>query len=404
MTSTAVPELINALATDLSRSVVVNDPAMQMLYASPHYGDEDPVRIRAVLDHVAEPAARGHVLAQGVSTWTRAGLIPANEAIGMHARVCVPVRWEGALLGLLMVMDADQSMTTAELAQVNESARELALVLHTETGRAASAGNDDQTVLDLAGPDQSARRAAQQVVHASGRAARFAVVTAVEIAVAGTRTTTTPHIEVALRHALSGPRRAAPTDQLVSVTGDHAVVLLGASEPAESLTARITGVLDRVHEIALGHFRCVAGIGSTGPGLTHAVTSLRQASLARRAAALGLRGPVAGWSELGVLGPLLSIPDAELTEAVLPDELHRLRAADADGQFTETVRMYLDAAGNGPLAAERLHVHRTTLYYRLSRLRHLTGLDVVGDGPTRLVLHLGLVLADVIRQSEHAEG
>ncbi|MGW6441629.1 PucR family transcriptional regulator [Lentzea sp. NPDC055074] len=397
MTSTAVSAPIDGLATELSRSVVVNDPTMQMLYASPHYGDADPVRIRAVLDHVAEPAARGHVLAQGVSAWTRAGLIPANDAIGMHARVCVPVRWEGALLGLLMVMDADQSMTTAELGRVNEVARELALVLHTEAGRAESTGTD-QLVLDLVGTDPSARRAAARTLHSSGRAGRFALVTAVEIAVAGARTTTTSHIEVALRHAVSG--QAA--DQLVSVTGDGAVLLLGSPEPAEPPTSRISGVLDRVHEFALGHFHCVAGIGGTGPGLHHAGTSLRQAVLARRAAALGVRGPVVAWRDLGVLGPLLSIPDAALTEAVLPDEVHRLRAADADGQLTETVRAYLDAAGNGPLAAERLHVHRTTLYYRLGRLRDLTGLDVVADGQTRLVLHVGLTLADVVRQSEHA--
>ncbi|GHH43310.1 PucR family transcriptional regulator [Lentzea cavernae] len=398
MTSTALSGLVDELATGLSRSVVVNDPAMQMLYASPHYGDEDPVRIRAVLDHVAEPAARGHVLAQGVSAWTRAGLIPANEAIGMHARVCVPVRWEGALLGLLMVMDADQSMTTAELGQVNDAAQDLALVLHAETGRVAPAGSDDdQTVLDLVGPDPSVRRAAQQALHASGRAGRFDVVTAVEISVAGARTTTIPHVEVALRHALAGRRQAA---HLVAVTGDNAVVLLGSPEPGEPPVSRITGVLDRVHEFALGHFRCVAGIGSTGEGLNHAGTSLRQAGLARRAAALGLRGPVVGWHDLGVLGPLLSIPDTALTDAVLPDELHRLRAADTDGQLTETVRAYLEAAGNGPVAAERLHVHRTTLYYRLSRLRDLTGLDVVTDGPTRLALHVGLTLADVVRQSE----
>ncbi|MFD5827885.1 PucR family transcriptional regulator [Lentzea sp. NPDC060358] len=392
MTSRAVSGLIDGLAAELSRSVVVNDPAMQMLYASPHYGDEDPVRIRAVLDHVAQPAARGHVLAQGVSTWTRTGLIPANEAIGMHARVCVPVRWEGALLGLLMVMDADQSMTTAELGRVNESARELALLLHDET-TASAEDTDDQLVLDLVASDPSARRTARQALHASGRAGRFTTVTAVEIAVAGATTTTTAHVEVALRQALSGSRR--PAGRLVSVTGDRAVVLL---DSPQALPERIADVLDRVHEFALGHFRCVAGIGSTGEGLDHAGTSLHRAGLARRAAALGLHGPVAAWEDLGALGPLLSIPDSALTEALLPHEFHRLRAADS--QLAETVRVYLDTAGNGPLAAERLHVHRTTLYYRLGRLRDLTGLDVVGDGGTRLALHAGLVLADVIRQSE----
>ena len=40
-------------------------------------------------------------------------------------------------------------------------------------------------------------------------------------------------------------------------------------------------------------------------------------------------------------------------------------------------------------AAARLRVHRQTLYYRLSRVAELTGLDLA-DGDDRLLLHLGL--------------
>ncbi|GAA0241143.1 helix-turn-helix domain-containing protein [Cryptosporangium japonicum] len=70
------------------------------------------------------------------------------------------------------------------------------------------------------------------------------------------------------------------------------------------------------------------------------------------------------------------------------------------------MRAFLDAAGNGPLAAAALHVHRTSLYYRLGRVHDLTGLDLA-DGATRLALHLGFAMLDVLearlRQSVHEE-
>jgi hypothetical protein len=397
VTSSVAAGVIDQLAEELGRSVVINDPAMQMLYASAHYGDEDPVRVRALLNHGAEPRARGHVLAQGVSDWIRAGLIPANPDIGMHARVCVPVRWEGELLGLLMVIDADGSMTTAELGRVNQVAQELAFTLHSDSEQAGNEGKAEQTVLDLVGGDVSAVRAAIAALRASGDADAFAAVTAVKVAVCGAVNTTRPHVEIALRHALSGRPRPDRAAAMSAVPGDWAIILIGRPPPqSEPTTRRITGILDRVHELAAGQFRCVAGIGSTEDGLGHASRSLSRASLAFEAAALGLRDPVTSWDSLGAYGPVLSIPADRLTEAALPPELQRLLAADPDGHLSATLRAYLDAAGNGPLAAQELHIHRTSLYYRLGRIRELTGLDVA-DGQTRLAAHLGFAMLDVIQ-------
>ena len=78
---------------------------------------------------------------------------------------------------------------------------------------------------------------------------------------------------------------------------------------------------------------------------------------------------------------------------MLPDELERLLRVDADGRLVDTLRVFLDRAGNIPAAADELHVHRTTLYYRLDRIRALAGLDL-DDGRVRLALHVGLAMAD----------
>ena len=65
---------VDTLAEHLHRSVVINDAAVHLQYASAHYGDEDAVRIRAILQREADSKVIGHVLAQGVSTWKQPGI------------------------------------------------------------------------------------------------------------------------------------------------------------------------------------------------------------------------------------------------------------------------------------------------------------------------------------------
>ncbi|KJL42267.1 MULTISPECIES: PucR family transcriptional regulator [Microbacterium] len=57
----------------------------------------------------------------------------------------------------------------------------------------------------------------------------------------------------------------------------------------------------------------------------------------------------------------------------------------------ETVEAYLDAAGHVRAACEQLHIHRTTLYYRLDNLPDLVK-AALADGMQRSTLHLALKL------------
>jgi DNA-binding PucR family transcriptional regulator len=59
--------------------------------------------------------------------------------------------------------------------------------------------------------------------------------------------------------------------------------------------------------------------------------------------------------------------------------------------YLETLREYLAAFGDVPLAAERLQVHPNTFRYRLRRLVEMFDVDLE-DPDTRLLLHLQLRL------------
>ncbi|MFD0853362.1 helix-turn-helix domain-containing protein, partial [Actinomadura adrarensis] len=61
----------------------------------------------------------------------------------------------------------------------------------------------------------------------------------------------------------------------------------------------------------------------------------------------------------------------------------------------ETLAAFLDHAGSSPATAAALHIHRTSLYYRLRQIEEITGLDL-GNGEDRLTLHLGLRLLSLL--------
>ncbi|WZH51345.1 MAG: helix-turn-helix domain-containing protein [Nocardioides alkalitolerans] len=397
----SVQQLIDDLADRLRRSVVLDDPEVRLLATSRHFGDEDEVRVRAVLQRDAGPDAVRHVLAQGVAGWTVPGVVPAAPEIGMRARVCVPVRDRGQLRGLLMVMDADGTLGPDELAATERVAAQLAPLLEaTATASVLTAPVVEPGLLhDVLSPDPHVRLPALGRLEAEGTVPARDL-TVLRVALDGDPGEGTARSR--LRRAVARPAvdRAAvwQAGALDPADDRRAVLVVGTPSP---WSADATGEAARrwaayVAGSAADASRVRVGIGAGVPSLAEAHRSDAQARLALASTEVAdprRSGVVAHWAGLGVRAALLRVPAAERAEAV-PDELRRLLAADVDGSLVTTVRAYLDHAGAGPATAAALHVHRTTLYYRLGRIAELTGLDLA-DGRTRLALHVGLELLDL---------
>jgi hypothetical protein len=397
-----IQQLIDDLAARLQRSVVVDDANVKLLYASRHYGDEDGVRRRAVLQRDAGARIIGYVLSQGVATWTTAGIIPGDDELQLHTRVCVPVRWRGTLLGLLMVIDRESTLTTAELSMITEAAQDLAALM---TGEHPPEVDADAQALsdaldDLVASEPALHRAAVRTLTArlgdqDDRHVRGLRLNAYE----GPVPTTPGHVAAGFRHAIAseGAGRLAGT-VIPSVHEREALLLITSRGKIsnEAITGYASQLVARVNAVASGRFRCAAGVGGAGVGLDQARASFRQAELAANAGRDLLLRPVVDWADLGELAVLLQLPLAQLEQDCLPDEVQRLLAYDKDGRSVETVQAYLDHAGSAPDTADALHVHRTTLYYRLERIREATGLDL-DDGRARLTVHLGLRLHELLK-------
>ena len=123
-----------------------------------------------------------------------------------------------------------------------------------------------------------------------------------------------------------------------------------------------------------------AGVSQVRRGTAELPEQWREARAAARVSAtVPALSPVAHWAELGAWRLVTELPGPDPTVVPLL----------ADAVLGETAEVFLDCGGSASRAAEALQVHRQTLYYRLSRVTALTGLDLA-DGDARLLLHASL--------------
>ncbi|NBM15976.1 hypothetical protein GUY61_10020, partial [Streptomyces sp. GC420] len=184
--------------------------------------------------------------------------------------------------------------------------------------------------------------------------------------------------------AEEAPGRAAVARAEVPET-PFALVALVRLRSAES-QAPAHGAAKRLLEAAGG--RAVAGISGPVRGPAGLPAAWREALAAARSATAEPRlGPVAEWAALGPYRMLTALP----RDAARDPAVHALLDA-SHTDLARTTEVFLDCAGQAGRTATALGIHRQTLYYRLSRVEQLTGLDL-DNGEDRLLLHMVLKAA-----------
>ncbi|MFE7562333.1 PucR family transcriptional regulator [Kitasatospora sp. NPDC057500] len=400
----ALQSLVDGLAEDLGRSVVLDDPLVRMICTSRHFGDEDPVRVRTLLQGVADDEAIRYVLSQGVAGWTRPGHLDGRDDLGLRPRYCVPIRERGHVLGILMVVAKPGDLTSADTAAIDRTARAVAVEMYAERLASDVAEEHTRTLVNrLVGPDSTERCEARRLLLDDGLLPAGPHVVVTGVAVSGLRGPS-GQVEVALRGALEPFRRTRTARGLSAVDQDRAVLVqVFEREPTEEDLEVQSRAVVRSLETFLDRQAAVAvGVGGRRADLVDAWISHDQARVAVRAARrLPRLGGIGDWDRLGEHAVLLQLPDAALNDSLVPKPLRRLLDGGSHARLEETLRCFLENAGSVPRTAEVLEVHRTSLYYRLRQIQEITGLDL-DDGGHRLVLHMGLRLWDLLRvPAEH---
>lgn len=398
MPTPTLQELADRLAGRLRRSVTVVDPEIRILCASAHFGDEDDARVRAILQRVAVPEVYRHIHSYGVRHWTAAGHVPAARELGFKRRLVIPIRRGANLLALLMIIDEpDGELGTAELDAATRATSLMGEVLDRELpdaerrrGRSA-----EQLAALLSDHDVTREAALQNAGGAPIGPGDHVLVLTLLVRPSGA---TNPDqlsltVEAGLRNAEMG--EAA---RLAHIFAGQAATIAAATdapptpEEADALGRRVLRAVDSL----LGDTATtVMGLPAGPVGPRELRRARRQSSLAAEAAMLLPRfRPAVAFPTVGVFSVLLRMPREELAE-VVPDGLTRLLDDDPRGVLRETLDVYLSTAGSIPGTAERLSLHRTSLYYRLRQIEARLGMDL-HDGEARQVVHLGLKAAELL--------
>ncbi|MFQ3674849.1 MAG: helix-turn-helix domain-containing protein, partial [Aggregatilineales bacterium] len=165
------------------------------------------------------------------------------------------------------------------------------------------------------------------------------------------------------------------------------VMLAQEDDRTEAVLARI------VERLQNGRKRISqrAGCSAIMQGSEQVKTAHEQA---RDALAIGQRiaphEPLLRFDQLGYLHTLYLAGPRGLTSNPFVPIVRRLRE-DRSPELLQTLEAYLDAGGNGVLAAEHLHIHRSTLNYRLTRIEQLCQLSLQ-DPATRANLQVAVKL------------
>lgn len=129
----------------------------------------------------------------------------------------------------------------------------------------------------------------------------------------------------------------------------------------------------------LGGGQCQIGVGGVRVNPTDLPGSLREARLALRLQKTLLPGDtVCEYSKLGVFRILATVPNLDELEGFVREWLGSLLDYDnlRGSELVHTLTQYLEHGGNYDATAAELSVHRSTLKYRLQRIRELTGLEL----------------------------
>jgi hypothetical protein len=388
VSSATLQELLEELARRLNAPALIEDDELRMVAYSSQELPIDDIRRDSILVK--------HAPADVFEWFRRLRLdaadgpvrVPGDRDRKILGRLCVPIRYRGARLGYLWLIDDEERLGTGQVRAAERAADQAGLLMFGDTlGERLASG----VLAHLLSPLDELRADAMRHIGDSGLLGLRGPVVAVVVRVGGTALPLSrPMLAEALRDVTRG---RVDGDVIGLATPDHGVLVAhdhGPGAARELAAAARASLLMRMRRGRPG-VKAVAGAGDPA-ALADARVSYRQARQAARVAAtIAGTGPVARWHDLGVYRTLAQLPvDAEAVASIDPRLAMLLNEADA--ATLVTLETYLDLAGDAKASAERLRLHRGTLYYRLAKAEQLAGVSL-RSGDDRLALHLGFKLA-----------
>jgi hypothetical protein len=384
-----VEDLVEKAAQKLGRGLSVEDLDGLLVAYSSNQAHADPVRVNFLLSKRVPADVSAWQLSHGIATAVRPVAVPPNAELGMYGRVCVPLLVRGFRVGYLWVQqEPEEESATAILATLPSVRLEIELIagllLDSNTAASVHRRQRESTFLAAAAGDKPALAeiAGWREVH--GRAP-WQMVTLLDPDGADPED---PQAAVV----------ATSTAAMLATAGiDPALFTAGAETHSVALFVHSTGRAN--HAAVLTHYERELAKRSGRPpgrvlvGISEPFTSLRglpdayaQSKVAAQAAAVDpALGELVDVRSVGVYQLMASVVGSE-PSSVFADLLVE---EDRAGELLPVLEELYDNDGAVQTVADRLHIHRSTVYHRVARVRKLLGADPLG-GRVRQELHLAI--------------
>jgi PucR family transcriptional regulator, purine catabolism regulatory protein len=308
-----------------------------------------------------------------------------------QARLIAPILVQGSIAGFLSLLGTDGELGELHRLAVGRAAHACAIEL--VRARAARDARDEveEELLDVL---TAGRPGSQQAARERAKRKGFDVdAPYLVIAAESSEPDRAPKIRLAWERLLATMRSSA----LVRARGDAtlAVVSLAGRRVMEPRT-----LVEQLHRAArtAAAVPVAVGYGAVRTGTAEIASSAREAE---QALTMGRRlfGPdsATAFADLGLYRLLYALQPLPELRAFRDDALTRLRAKDRGGVLLRTLGAYLATNGSPTDAADRLHLHRNTVLYRLGRIEDLLGVNL-RNAEVRLGLHLALKIGEVLEE------
>ena len=388
-----VDAIVQELFTELRAPLIVLDADMELVAHSIHPDVEhDAAQIAMIVSRRGTTGAIESLERYRVKYSTEPVRIPGKD--GGRGHIVVTLRSSGTVTGYLSFPDQyGERIPEQTLDAITAAAHGLGERLWQKSlDRRRGREHVRQLIEGMLGSDQHLRDYAVREIAGGQLLAPAQQYSLLLLGVRASQGDATSSPSLTLQQALN--RIAAPgsTRALGVVLGNGAVVII----PRAIDTADLAALLAEC-----GAERVIAAAGGAVNSLAEIRRSHRQARIAIQGV---LRDPstygdCASWDDLGDDRLLLQLPLGEMSHDDLPAGLRRLLATRNAPMLIEALQAYLATGGNAVEASRRLHLHRSTLYYRLERVSATTGLDLA-DGSVRQELHLALRVATLLETDQ----
>ncbi|MFB2556656.1 helix-turn-helix domain-containing protein [Herbiconiux liangxiaofengii] len=371
-------DVVDELAESIGRSVVVNDLSYRPLAASAQGDEIDQVRATSLLQRSTPHEYREYLEGLHVNQ-ARQPMTIQLTPFGGRERLAVPIRDDsGPLAVLWLITGGLPPLTAGDYTAIEAAGSLLRGILATDSPGEATSRPAVLRRLLSAEPSTRRRAFADAVAKRWIERGAGTVVRAV---------TVDPQLSTVEREAFGrhlGASRALGAAYLgecgealvlVGRDGDRGQFEQAVAREAERCGVRVSGIGTAHHDRTDDDLQVAVDQACTAAAIVSALPQL---------------GPGADITELGAWALLTSVIGDRRQLATFSPAAHLL-CVEGDELQRTTVETYLDVCGHVREACELLHIHRTTLYYRLENMPDVVR-AALDDGMQRSTLHLCLKL------------